>query len=99
MNWPPLLVFGSGFTKRLMSLISLLRRSKKEKRDPPVAFESSPIPVDSLAMVGGKNPLRFEPVIHSLRPGAGNSKSIHLDGSLPTSLPKKLPTTCHTIKG
>jgi hypothetical protein len=71
---------------------------KKKKRDPPVAFESSPIPVDSLAMVGGKNPLRFEPVIHSLRPGAGNSKSIHLDGSLPTSLPKKLPTTCHTIR-
>lgn len=39
-------------------------------------FESSPIPVDSLAMVAGINPLCFEPVIHSLRLFAGSDAKI-----------------------
>lgn len=80
----------SGFS---LLIISISNHVTIRSESPRARTASSP---SGSKIAGIVDPLRFAPRIPSLRPGAGNSKSIYLDGghSLPTYLPIKLPTTC-----
>jgi len=73
----------SGFS---LLIISISNHVTIRSESPRARTASSP---SGSKIAGIVDPLRFAPRIPSLRPGAGNSQSIYLDGghSLPTYLP------------